>query len=86
MPYCPYKCIDFHSYIYFLTFDDAIQPISEKMINTGRRSNIKGHINYCPNNLGKRTLNEKMLYCLLIITETTCWTPLQVPFYQIIFC
>jgi hypothetical protein len=71
MPYCPYECTDSHSYIYFLRLTNTIQPSSKKMINTARRSNIKSHMNNCPDNLSKRTLNEKKLYDILMITETT---------------
>jgi hypothetical protein len=86
MPYCPYKCTDSHSYIYFLRLTDTIQPSSKEMINTARWSNIKSHMNNCPDNLSKRTLNEKILHGLPMITKATWCAPLPIPFLQIIFC
>jgi hypothetical protein len=85
MPYYPYKSTNSHSYVNFLRLDNAIQPISKKMIDTSRWSNIKSHVNNCPNNFSKKTVNEKMLHGLLMITKTTSYAPLTIPFYQFIF-
>jgi hypothetical protein len=70
MPYGPYDCTNSHSYVNFINLDNDINPITKKMWNAGRRSNIKSLMHNCPNNLSKRALSEYMLHILLRITET----------------